>query len=343
MKFISLSDIHLADSLDFESSFSKLIRDVKWESFRDILLKNKDVDFALISGDLYERNYFTMADYQKLFRIIEEFGKNVYYISGNHDYIDESNDIFFENKPKNLYTFDNQMIEFFEYKKVRIYGISYSDRIFDKRFNYNLNLNKDYYNILLAHGEIGNEDSNYLNLDYNKLKSIGFDYVGVGHIHKRHKFNKEIYYVGSIEPQSFKDRYDYGYNLYDERKIRQISSAKLSFKTLSVDLEDFENLDNLISFIRDRIENKYNFLKLEVDNYDKFEIKTGIVKKACSLVYLELMYKKTKDYYKKLSKQYENTLLDDFYKKAISLDQTDPVNKRSLEIGFDAILRSKDG
>lgn len=343
MKFISLSDIHLADSLDFESSFSKLIRDVKWESFRDILLKNKDVDFALISGDLYERNYFTMADYQKLFRIIEDFGKNVYYISGNHDYIDESNDIFFENKPKNLYTFDNQMIEFFEYKKVRIYGISYSDRIFDKRFNYNLNLNKDYYNILLAHGEIGNEDSNYLNLDYNKLKSIGFDYVGVGHIHKRHKFNKEIYYVGSIEPQSFKDRYDYGYNLYDERKIRQISSAKLSFKTLSVDLEDFENLDNLISFIRDRIENKYNFLKLEVDNYDKFEIKTGIVKKACSLVYLELMYKKTKDYYKKLSKQYKNTLLDDFYKKAISLDQTDPVNKRSLEIGFDAILRSKDG
>lgn len=343
MKFISLSDIHLADSLDFESSFSKLIRDVKWESFRDILLKNKDVDFALISGDLYERNYFTMADYQKLFRIIEDFGKNVYYISGNHDYIDESNDIFFENKPKNLYTFDNQMIEFFEYKKVRIYGISYSDRIFDKRFNYNLNLNKDYYNILLAHGEIGNEDSNYLNLDYNKLKSIGFDYVGVGHIHKRHKFNKEIYYVGSIEPQSFKDRYDYGYNLYDERKIRQISSAKLSFKTLSVDLEDFENLDNLISFIRDRIENNYNFLKLEVDNYDKFEIKTGIVKKACSLVYLELMYKKTKDYYKKLSKQYKNTLLDDFYKKAISLDQTDPVNKRSLEIGFDAILRSKDG
>src|SRR5690625_1656754 len=315
MKFISLSDIHLADSLDFESSYSKLIRDLKWESFRDILLKNKDVDFALISGDLYERNYFTMKDFQKLFKIIEEFGKNVYYISGNHDYIDKSNDIFFENKPSNLFVFNSDMFEFFEYKKVRIYGISYSDRIFDKRFNYNLKLNQDYYNILLAHGEIGNEDSNYLNLDFNKLNNMGFDYIGIGHIHKRNKFNDQIYYVGSIEPQSFKYVGDYGYNLYDGDRIRQISSAKLSFKVLSVDLEDFKNLDDLISFINDNLKNKYNFLKLEIDNFDKFEIKKGKIKKESSLKYLELIYKKSKDYYKKITDQYENTLLDDFYKK----------------------------
>ena len=78
MKFIHISDIHLADKLDFDSSYSKLIRKIKWDSFEKILKENKDVDFLLISGDLFERDYFSLKDYQKLFEIFEEFSKNIY-------------------------------------------------------------------------------------------------------------------------------------------------------------------------------------------------------------------------------------------------------------------------
>ena len=102
MKFVHISDIHLSDKLDFDSSNSKLIRKIKWDSFEKILKKNKDKDFLLISGDLFERDFFSLKDYKKLFEIFENFSKDIYYLCGNHDYIDSKNEIFFSDKPKNL-------------------------------------------------------------------------------------------------------------------------------------------------------------------------------------------------------------------------------------------------
>ena len=43
-----------------------------------------------------------------------------------------------------------------------------------------------------------------------------------------------------------------------------------------------------------------------------------------------------------MAKIYNNTLLSDFYESIKDLDMDDEINKRCLEIGFDAILRSKN-
>ena len=43
-----------------------------------------------------------------------------------------------------------------------------------------------------------------------------------------------------------------------------------------------------------------------------------------------------------MAKIYDNTLLSDFYESIESLDIDDDIKKRCLEIGFDAILRSKN-
>lgn len=342
MKFISLSDIHLSDSFDFESSYSNIIRRVKWESFESILEGNKDVDFALISGDLYERDYFITKDYERLFKIIENFGKNVYYVTGNHDYIDRKNDFFFQNKPKNLFVFTSDRMEFFEYKNTRIYGISYDDRIFSKRFNYGLKLNKDYYNIGIFHGEINATNSNYLNLDLEKLKEIGFDYVGLGHIHKREVFGNNISYVGSIEPQSFKDKGSFGYVIYENGKLSYENSSKLYFLDLSEDLSDYKNIGQFIFEIEKKLSGDYRFLKLELNNYDLFDVDEKKLKKELNLIYLDISNQKSLSFYDDLIKKYPDSILSDFYSSLLNEDVDEKIKQRALEIGIDAILRSKD-
>ncbi|MDU1687934.1 MAG: type II 3-dehydroquinate dehydratase, partial [Clostridium perfringens] len=91
-------------------------------------------------------------------------------------------------KPKNLHIFSSEKFDFFEYENVRIYGISYNDRIFDKNFNYNIGLDYNFYNIFLGHGQFNENNSTYMNLDLEKIKNLKFDYVGLGHIHKREEF-----------------------------------------------------------------------------------------------------------------------------------------------------------
>ena len=342
MKFIHISDIHLADKLDFDSSYSKLIRKIKWDSFEKILNENKDVDFLLISGDLFERDYFSLKDYQKLFEIFEKFSKNIYYLCGNHDYIDSKNEIFFLDKPKNLHIFSSKKFDFFEYENVRIYGISYNDRIFDKNFNYNIRLDYNFYNIFLGHGEFNQNNSTYMNLDLEKIKNLKFDYVGLGHIHKREEFFKNIFYVGSIEPVSFKDKGDFGYNLVDDYGINFIDSSQMSFKSLKIDLNNFENFYGLEKYLANLLDKKYNFLSINLSNYDKFAFDEKSLKENLDITYLKINREKSIDYYENLGKIYESSLLGDFYKKVKDLDMEDPINKRCLEIGFDAILRSKD-
>lgn len=342
MKFIHISDIHLSDKLDFDSSNSKLIRKIKWNSFEKILKENRDKDFLLISGDLFERDFFTLRDYQKLFEIIKDFSKDVYYLSGNHDYIDGKNEIFFSDKPDNLYIFSSDRIEFFEHNYVRIYGISYKDRIFDKRFNYNISLNHDYYNILIGHGVFNENNSAYMDLNLERISNIGFDYVGLGHIHKKQKFSDKIFYVGSIEPMSFKDKGEFGYNLIDENGVKFINSSQMSFNTFDFDLNDFKRSEDFEKFLEKKLVKKYNFFTINVSNYDKFNISEKYLKDSLDLAYLKINYLRNQNYYKDLSKIYESTILGDFYQYFVDLDMDDPVNKRALEIGFDAILRSKD-
>ena len=342
MKFIHISDIHLSDRLDFDSSNSKLIRKIKWDSFEKILKENKDKDFLLISGDLFERDFFSLKDYQKLFEIFENFSKDIYYLCGNHDYIDSKNEIFFSDKPKNLHIFSSDKFEFFENKNIRIYGISYKDRIFDKKFAYDLKLDHKYYNIFLGHGTFNQKNSSYMNLDLEKIKNMNFDYVGLGHIHKREKFAENIYYVGSIEPMSFKDKGKFGYNIIDEKGISFIDSSQISFNSLDIDLNEFKNQDKVEKYLEDFLLKKYNFLTINISNYDKFTINEEKLKENLNLDYLKINFLRSQNYYQDLAKIYENSLLGDFYAYFKDLDMDDPINKRCFEIGFDAILRSKD-
>lgn len=64
----------------------------------------------LVAGDLYERSLFTLKDYKELFHKIADFGKDIFYVAGNHDYIGEGNETIFKMKPDNLHIFPSKIL-----------------------------------------------------------------------------------------------------------------------------------------------------------------------------------------------------------------------------------------
>ncbi|MBZ2387285.1 metallophosphoesterase [Anaerococcus murdochii] len=336
MKFIHLADCHLGDRFDFKSGLSNQIRENNKNSLEDILRNNKDLDFLLIAGDLYERSLFTLKDYKELFDCIEDFGKDVFYVAGNHDYIGEENEAIFKMKPTNLHIFNYENLEYYEINSTRIYGLSYRDRIFSKDFSYDIDLDSDYFNILLVHATINNPESPYLNLNLDKLKKIGFDYVALGHIHKWENFGNNIYYAGSIEPSDFSDIYDYGYILFDQGEITHIDSSIMQFYDLELNLDNFKDENELISYLNTKLKsNKENYLRLNIDG----TVNTKKIREGIRADYLEIKLTEVESLYN-LVNLYPNSLLEKYRKKFPQ--RISDMEKRALELGLDAIYRSRD-
>lgn len=336
MKFIHLADCHLGDRFDFESGLSNRIRENNKKSLENILKNNTNVDFLLIAGDLYERSLFTLNDYKDLFEIISDFGKDVFYVAGNHDYIGEGNEAIFKMKPDNLHIFTGENLEYYEINSTRIYGLSYRDRLYKGDFPYDIDLDSNYFNILLVHATINDFKSPYLNLDLNKLKKMGFDYVALGHIHKWEGFGDKIYYAGSIEPSDFSDIYEYGYILYYEGEISHIDSSIMKFYDMTISLDDFEDENDVVSYINSKLNvDKENYLRLNSNR----NVNSKKIRNEIKTTYLEIKTNEEETLYD-LVNLYPNSLLEKYRKKFP--DDLSTIEKRALELGLDAIYRSRD-
>ena len=335
MRFIHLADAHLADNSTFSDDLGSFIRKNTWQSFENIFADNKDVDFALIAGDLFERSYFSSKDFARLFAIFEDFSKDIYYVTGNHDYFDSYNKLFLDQKPNNLHIFTSENLSMFENGRVRIYGLSYIDRIYARDFPYDISLDRDYFNILLAHADISDSPTNYLNLDRDRLSQIGFDYVGLGHIHKARSY-KNIHYPSSIEPRSFADKGDFGYILYDDGKIKRINSNLMEFKTFDLSFEDFADEKSLIEYVNQNLSDKKNILRLNIRSRDS--INSNNIQNQLRADFSYVSIDQSLDL-ENLSSLYPNTLLSKFEQSLV--DKDDEISKLALKLGKDAILRSK--
>lgn len=335
MKFIHLADAHLADKSSFDNNLGSIIRKKSWESFENIFKENKDVDFALVAGDLFERLYFSSKDFDRLFKIFENFGKDIYYVTGNHDYFDSYNTIFLNNKPNNLHIFTEENLSLFEKENLRVYGLSYKDRIYKNDFTYDLELDKDFFNILLAHGDISPSPTNYLDLDPARLNEIGFDYVALGHIHKAANIYS-IYYPGSTEPHDFSDIYDYGYIRYDDGQISQVDSSLMKFIDLDLYPNEYDSKEDILKYVNDSLSNKINFLRINIKEESDLDMRN--LKRKINADYLEIK----EDYQENKSRAvslYPNSLLSKFSKNFEGKD--DELSRLAYELGLEAILRSK--
>ena len=205
MRFIHMADMHFDSPFTVLSNHEELgdLRRLEQRKVFNKLIeyiKNEKIPYLFIAGDLYENEYVrkTTIEYiNNLFKSIPE--TKIFITPGNHDPLLKNSYYNTFNWSNNVYIFNSEISKF-EFNDVDIYGFGFDDfycknsKIDEIRID-----NKDKLNILIIHGDLKastNVDIQYNPISENKLREKGFDYIALGHIHKR-MIDGNIVYPGS--------------------------------------------------------------------------------------------------------------------------------------------------
>ena len=256
MKFIHMADMHFdAPFSSFASveKFGNIRRLEQREAFKEIinLIKQENIDYLFIAGDLYEHNYVRKSTIEF---INEEFknipNTKVFITPGNHDpYIKDS---YYEkfNFADNVYIF-KENISKFEDENIIIYGNAFTDFFENENRLNDLEIEKSTKTrILISHSDInGKKDEDgysYNPISKTKLKELNFDYAALGHIHNtKFEKNEKIQYAGSAISMGFDEIGEHGII------VGKIENNKLETDFIKIDQRQFTeyelNVENLNS------------------------------------------------------------------------------------------------
>lgn len=107
----------------------------------------------------------------------------------------------------------NSQVEKVEFQNVCIYGYGFEDFYMNSKPLEELKIvDKDKINILLTHADLdgaGNNETKYNPVSRTEFHSLGYDYIALGHIHKR-EIDKNIVYPGSLLSLGFDELGQHG-------------------------------------------------------------------------------------------------------------------------------------
>ena len=210
MKFVHIADVHFDcpfSSLSIRENLSDSRRLEQRNVFKKVInfIKENDVKYLFISGDLYETEYVRISTINYINNLFLEIPNTKIFISpGNHDpYLKNSYYQDYEFAP-NVYIFKSSNFECKEFQDANIYGMGFQD-FYCKDVNYSSIklIRNEKPNILVMHASLG---SNEENREYNpilesKLNDLDMDYIALGHIHKSYYDSdkvQKIVYPGSL-------------------------------------------------------------------------------------------------------------------------------------------------
>ena len=246
MKFVHIADIHLDTPFKTISDRADIGIERRLEqrnALKKVIdyIKANNVEYLFISGDLYDQEYIRESSISFLNDLFKQIPNTKIYIApGNHDpYIKNS---FYATYSwnNNVKIFTN-VVEKVENDNVNIYGFGFNN------FEMNNNQIKDIIldepqkiNILITHGDLG--ESKYNPMKLNEIKSKGFDYVALGHIHKRDD-TSNIVYPGSLVSLGFDELGKHG------MIVGEIIDKKLNKEFIKIDDREFVEFELDVSNI----------------------------------------------------------------------------------------------
>jgi DNA repair exonuclease SbcCD nuclease subunit len=283
IKFIHFSDVHLDSPFSYlglMNNKAKLRRSELKDVVRDIfyMAKKNEVDFVMITGDLFENKYVNKSTIIFLNEIFQKASPvKIFITPGNHDPF--VNDSYYKsfNWSDNVYIFSKSFTKYsFDNKKVNIYGVGfekfYEDNLIEIIKNDSIGINEDYINIMGLHGtidiDLGKNSYNFMK--ESDLDELKMDYIGLGHFHK--KFEKRgkkenIFNPGCPEPLKFNDSQECGVYLIDLEKDGEnvtnlktefIKTNKRFFKRINVIINENYTDDTIIENIFKQLEETKN-------------------------------------------------------------------------------------
>lgn len=292
MKFLHFGDIHLGyaqyNSLERKKDFVI--------SFRNLLEKySKEVDFILISGDLFDKQNIDARTMNHAIYALEDLKKEkipVIAIEGNHDRSTlrsaEEEEIswleclsglgyikllkpYFDKGKLCLEKWNevNKRGSYIDINNVRIIGSRWYGASIDKMLPHYVNAIKELpsltYQILLLHTGIKEYiPENYGGIAYNLLEPLKehINYIALGHIHFNYEVNNWIYNPGSTESCSIDEYFDIrGKGCYlveingNTHTVTHIKSRMRKFFRIEIDTTYFKTPEELYGHIIDCFKN----------------------------------------------------------------------------------------
>ena len=275
MRFVHIADMHFDSpfvNLSEKDIMGDLRRLEQRKVFKKIIeyIKENNIKYFFISGDLYEHKYIKQSTIDYINKLSEEIPEtNIYIAPGNHDPYTKNSYYNKYNWSKNVKIFGPK-VEKIETQDANIYGYGFDDFYCSDSGVENIEIEQtEKPNILIIHGNIDGstiEDMQYNSMSKKMLQEKGFDYVALGHIHKKDYNTEEdqkIVYPGSTISLGFDELGEHGMIVGDVEK------NKLETQFIKLDDKQFTkrelNVDNIYS--KEELIEKINELEIEENNY----------------------------------------------------------------------------
>lgn len=355
MKFVHIADLHFDSpftNLSDKTGLGDILRLEQRRAFKNVInyIKENNIQFLFISGDLYEHNYIRKSTIEYINNLFTEIPDTQIFISpGNHD-------PFIKNSYYNQFSWNENVhifrgkIEKIELEYVDIYGFGFDDFYCTKSIIKDLNVeNKNKLNVLVVHGSLDASESlekNYNPISSKILDEKGFDYCALGHIHKRNNNLTQVY-PGSLTPMGFDELGEHGMICGELDKtninISFIKIAEIEFEEKELDCTDVISIEEISEKINNLQLEKNKLYKIiligkrnmEINVYDllKLNIDDRIIK----------IKNKTKPNYDLESLTKETTLKGLFTKemlkrlKEASSDEEKEIIEKAVELGLEVL------
>lgn len=346
MKFVHIADIHLDTPFKTISDRADIGIERRLEqrnALKKVIdyIKANNIEYLFISGDLYDQEYIRESSISFLNDLFKEIPNTKIFITpGNHDpYI--KNSFYATYSWKNNVKIFTNAVEKVENDNVNIYGFGFNN------FEMNNNQIKDIIldepekiNILITHGDLGESKYNPMNL--NEIKSMGFDYVALGHIHKRDD-KTNIIYPGSLISLGFDELGEHGMivgEIIDKKLNKEfIKIDEREFVEFELDVSNIISEEELIEKINN-INEKNKLYKIILIGYRNFPINIDIKLINKNIIKIKDNTKLKIDF-----KENNNTLKGLFIKKLNERKNSNLIDEKTyediLEIAEQALGKNK--
>ena len=274
IKFIHTADIHLDSPLrGLEAHQGTPVEEIRgatrraFENLIDLAVDEK-VDFLLIAGDLYDgdwQDYNTGLFFVSRMGRLHQAGIKVILISGNHDAVSRITRTM--PLPDNVVHLSSRQPQsvVLENCGVIIHGQSYATKAVRENLASGYpQRDPDYFNIGLLHTSLNGREGheNYAPCKVDDLRSKGYGYWALGHVHKRETVATDplIIFSGNIQGRHIKETGAKGATLVtvDDGLVVEVEERELDvlrWEVCAVDLAQCETTDSVYNSIRKTLEN----------------------------------------------------------------------------------------
>ncbi len=245
MKFVHIADLHFDRpfiSLNGNKALSKKRKLEQKLNLQKVIdyIKENDVKFLFLSGDLYEHKFVSEDSIKFLISCINQIPQTQVFIApGNHDPLINTSPYKKYQFPPNVHIFDSKL-KHYDYGDIIIYGIGFENYYMEKTDFSAVSLDSLKCNILVTHGTLNGASGEYHDIKESEISN--FDYVALGHIHQKKIDSSKIIYPGSLTSCGFDEPGEHGMVVGTIEKNEADLSYKIDYKFIKVDETEFERV-----------------------------------------------------------------------------------------------------